>query len=121
MKILFREFFSQFFVSESVTSYHQLRTAAIGVIAFLLTPGFLLPVQLSATFEFIAIRFPETLEPLIRLVATIFITYGIVAMGVIAAFTWDALGFDRRDAMVLGQIGRASCRERGEIAGVAVE
>jgi len=25
-------------------------------------------------------------------------------MGVIAAFTWDALGFDRRDAMVLGPL-----------------
>src|SRR5205814_999139 len=36
------------------------------------------------------------------LIATIFITYAIVSMGVIAAFTWDALGFDRRDAMVLG-------------------
>jgi hypothetical protein len=104
MKILFREFFSQFFVSESVTSDHQLRTAAIGVIAFLVTPGFLLPVQLSGTFEFIAIRFPAMLEQLIRLLATVFITYGIVAMGVIAAFTWDALGFDRRDAMVLGPL-----------------
>ena len=104
MKILFREFFSQFFVSESVTSDHQLRTAAIGVIAFLVTPGFLMPVQMSGTIEFIAVRFPEMLEQLIRLLATVCITYGIVATGVIAAFTWDALGFDRRDAMVLGPL-----------------
>jgi hypothetical protein len=44
------------------------------------------------------------LEPLIRLLATLFITYCIVSIGVIAAFTWDALGFDRRDAMVLGPL-----------------
>ena len=104
MKILFREFFAQFFASESVTSDHQLRMAVIGVIAFLITPGFLLPIQLSGPFEFAAIRFPEMLEALIRLLATLFITYSIVSMGVVAAFTWDALGFDRRDAMVLGPL-----------------
>src|SRR3989441_2679298 len=104
MIVLYRTFFAQFFVSESVTSDHQLRTAAIGVMAFLMTPGLLLPILLSGRFEFAAIRFPAMLEPLIRLMASLFITYGIVSMGVIAAFTWDALGFDRRDAMVLGPL-----------------
>jgi len=41
--ILVREFFAQFFVSESATSDHQLRTAVIGVIAFLITRGFSFP------------------------------------------------------------------------------
>ena len=104
MIVLYRTFFAQFFVSESVTSDHQLRTAAIGVMAFLMTPGLLLPILLSGRFEFAAIRFPAMLDPLIRLMASLFITYGIVSMGVIAAFTWDALGFDRRDAMVLGPL-----------------
>ena len=100
--VLFREFFAQFFASESATSDHHVRQAIIGVLAFLITPGFLFPLQLSGAFEFAAIRFPAMLDPLIRLVTTIFITYGIVSIGVIAAFTWDSLGFDRRDAMVLG-------------------
>jgi hypothetical protein len=100
--VLFREFVAQFFASESATSDHQVRQAVIGVLAFLLTPGVVIPMQMSAAFEFAAIRFPAMLDPLIRLIATIFITYAIVSMGVIAAFTWDALGFDRRDAMVLG-------------------
>jgi len=100
--VLFREFVAQFFASESATSDHQVRQAVIGVLAFLLTPGVVIPMQMSAAFEFAAIRFPAMLEPLVRLIATIFITYAIVSMGVIAAFTWDALGFDRRDAMVLG-------------------
>jgi hypothetical protein len=104
MKILFREFCDQFLISESVTSDHQLRTAFIGVIAFLITPGFLRSMQLSIPLELFALRFPEMVEPFIRLNATLFITYGMVAMGVIAAFTWDALGFDRRDAMVLGPL-----------------
>jgi len=100
--VLFREFCAQFFASESATSDHHVRQAIIGVLAFLITPGFLFPLQLSGAFEFAAIRFPAMLDPLIRLVTTIFITYGIVSIGVIAAFTWDSLGFDRRDAMVLG-------------------
>ena len=103
-RILVREFFGQFFASESVTSDHALRTAIIGVLAFLVTPGFLLPIQLAGPFEFAAIRFPALLEPMIRLLATLFITYSLVSMGVVVAFTWDALGFDRRDAMVLGPL-----------------
>ena len=102
--VLVREFVGQFFISESVTSDHQLRTAAIGVMVFLMTPGFLRSMSLGVPFEFFWFRAPEMLEPFLRLNATLFIVYGIVAMGVIAAFTWDALGFDRRDAMVLGPL-----------------
>ena len=101
-RVLFREFFGQFFASESATSDHQVRQAVIGVLAFLLTPGLFIPLQTSVAFALAAIRFPAMLDPLIRLMATVFITYAIVSMGVIAAFTWDALGFDRTDAMVLG-------------------
>jgi hypothetical protein len=104
MKVLFREFVDQFFISESVTSDHQLRAAAIGVMAFLITPGFFRSMQLSAQFEFLWFRSPQMIEPFIQLNASIFIIYGVVAMGVIAAFTWDALGFERRDAMVLGPL-----------------
>src|SRR5438552_5017625 len=93
-RVLFREFFGQFFASETATSDHQVRQAIIGVLAFLLTPGLFIPVQMSGAFLFAAVRFPALLDPLIRLMATIFITYAIVSMGVIAAFTWDALGFD---------------------------
>ena len=39
-----------------------------------------------------------------RLLATIFLMYSMIAIGVLAAFEWDALGFDRRDAMVLGPL-----------------
>jgi hypothetical protein len=102
--ILGRTFFAQFFASELVTSDHQLRQALIGVLAFLVMPGLLIPFQLSSAFEFAAIRFPALLEPLTRLMATIFITYAIVTIGVVGAFAWDALGFDRRDAMVLGPL-----------------
>lgn len=103
-RLLFREFFAQFFRTESSVSDHQLRQAMIGVAAFLISPGILIPFQLDWTFEFAAIRFPAMLDPLTKLLATIFLTYSMVVIGVIAAFEWDALTFDRRDAMVLGPL-----------------
>jgi hypothetical protein len=103
-RILFREFFAQLFVSESSISDHQHRVAMIGVLVFLITPGLLMPIQLIATFELAAIRFPVLVDPLTRLMATIFVTFAIVAVGVVAAFEWDSLAFDRRDGMVLGPL-----------------
>ena len=103
-QILFREFFAQLFVSESSISDHQHRVAMIGVLAFLITPGLLMPLQLIRTFELAAIRFPILVDPLTRLMATLFVTFATVAVGVIAAFEWDSLAFDRRDGMILGPL-----------------
>jgi hypothetical protein len=102
--LLFREFFSQLFITESSVSDHQLRQVMIGVLAFVITPGFFLPLQLGGPFELASLQHPALLDALTRLMATIFLTYSMIAVGVIAAFEWDALAFDRRDAMVLGPL-----------------
>ncbi len=103
-RLLCREFFAQLFASESAVSDHQVKVAMIGVLAFLITPGFFIPVRLAEIFEVASLRFPSMVDPLTRLNATMFVTFGIVAVGLIAAFEWDALAFDRRDAMVLGSL-----------------
>jgi hypothetical protein len=90
--------------SESATSDLQLRQAAIGVLAFLLTPGLFLMVETFPAFE-LTVRFrPERVEDFLAGLAFVFVTYSFVAIGVLAAFVWDALAFDRRDAMVLGPL-----------------
>jgi len=101
---LCRAFFAQFFGSESATSDEQVQRAMIGVLAFLITPALLTPIQMASSFEFAAVRFPALLEPMTRQMATVYITYSMVGVGVIAAVMWDALSFDRRDAMVLGPL-----------------
>jgi hypothetical protein len=101
---LSREFFHQLFISESAISDHQHRVAMIGVLSFLITPGLLMPLQMISMFELAYLRFPALVEPLTRLLATIFLTYAIVVVGVVAAYVWDGLGFDRRDAMVVGPL-----------------
>ena len=120
-EVLCRAFFAQFFASESVTSTQQLRRAMIGPLAFLLVPALFMPLQMVSTFEAAAVRFPELLEPLTRLMATVFIMYSMVAVGVIAAALWDSLSFDRRDAMVLGSLPlRASTVITAKIAAMAL-
>jgi len=103
-KVLVRAFFGQFFASELVTSEMQLHRAMVGPLALLITPAVLAPFQLISAFEMVAIRFPQLLDPMTRVVATIFITYSMVSIGVLAAVMWDSLSFDRRDAMVLGPL-----------------
>jgi hypothetical protein len=103
-RVLFREFFGQFFASESVSSDVRLRQAIIAVVAFLITPGMLLAVQTFPAFEYARFTAPALILPMTRLLASLFLTFSTVSIGFIAAFAWDALSFDRRDAMVLGPL-----------------
>jgi hypothetical protein len=120
-EVLCRAFFAQFFSSETVTSDEQMQRAMVGVLAFLITPALLSPIQMASAFELAAIRFPAMLEPMTRQMATVYITYSMVGVGVIAAVMWDALSFDRRDAMVLGPLPlRASTVITAKITALAV-
>jgi hypothetical protein len=109
MKVLFREFFGQFFGSESVTSEHELRQTLVWVIVFLFVPGVMLMVQLFFQYQGIVIRAIklqqfDRLDDTLAWIAFLYVTYSMVAVGFIAVVAWDALTFDRRDAMVLGPL-----------------
>jgi hypothetical protein len=106
---LFRNFFEQFFTSESISSEDHLRQAIVGVLAFLLLPGLILLVELFFDYQGIvlrAIRYQQfdRLDDTLLCVGFVFITYSMVTVGFIAVCLWDALTFDRRDAMVLGPL-----------------
>jgi hypothetical protein len=104
MRVLWRAFFDQLFTSESVTSDVHLRQALIGVLAFLLPPGLFLLVEVIPLYALVATHFPEMLNALLLRLAFVFVTYSMVTIGFVAVFVWDALTFDRRDAMVLGPL-----------------
>jgi hypothetical protein len=101
---LFRVFFAQFFASESATSDIQLRRTLIWVLAFLITPGVMLALQVVSRYAFAVYRQPSLVDTMTAALAIVFITYSSVATGLVAVFVWDALAFDRRDAMVLGPL-----------------
>jgi hypothetical protein len=103
-KLLFREFFSQFFESESVTSDLRLRQALIAVVAFLMAPGMILAIQMYPTYQDTVRSAPELVDPLTRQLTSLFLTFSTVSIGLVSALAWAALSFDRRDAMVLGPL-----------------
>jgi hypothetical protein len=107
--VLCRAFFDRFFASESVTSDVQLRQTLIWVLAFLLTPGLLLLLQLFPQYAYIVIRAKrfhnyEIVDDMLEWIAGVFVVYSMVTVGLATVFVWEALGFDHRDAMVLGPL-----------------
>jgi hypothetical protein len=107
--VLCRTFFAQFFSSEIVTSDMRLRQAMIGVLAFLLIPGLMMMSGGIRELETVALRARRLhasgmLEPVLADLASALIMYSMVTVGFLAILEWDALGFDRRDAMVLGPL-----------------
>jgi hypothetical protein len=107
--VLWRAFVQQFFTSDAVSSDVQLRQTIIWVLAFLITPGFMLVIQVMPMYE-IAVAVaakrgtPEIVEQILRVLGAFLVTYSMVTTGFIAVFVWDGLAFDRRDAMVLGPL-----------------
>ncbi len=102
--VLWRAFLAQFFSSDTVASDVQQRERLIWVLAFLLPPGVFLVIQLFPTYELTARHFPEQLDELLARLAFLLVTYSMVGVGMLAVFVWDALVFDRRDAMILGPL-----------------
>jgi hypothetical protein len=119
--VLCRSFFARFFASESATSDEELRHAIIGVLAFILTPCLLILIEVFPQFQLLVIRVGRFHPPpgvVVRATAVrningedmlewtiaILVAYSMVSVGMIAVWVWDALGFDRRDAMVLGPL-----------------
>ena len=98
----------------------QLRQALIGVLAFVLTPCLLLLPSGFGQFQQLAYRGPMRASPaaILRLnavrglafddlteaVVSLLIAYSMITVGFVAVYAWDALSFDRRDAMVLGPL-----------------
>ncbi len=109
LTVLWRAFFGQFFASDTISSDEQLRLTIMGAIAFLLVPGLILLVQLFFDYQGIVLRAIrhqqfEHLTDTIEWIALVFVTYSAVTVGLVGAAAWDALVFDRRDAMVLGPL-----------------
>src|SRR5436190_10672506 len=107
--VLWRAFLSQFLASESVNSDMQLRRTIIWVLAFLLTPCLYLTAIVLPTFEIVRLvaaarHAPEMIDQMLAQLSVIYVSYSIVTTGLITVFVWDALSFDRRDAMVIGPL-----------------
>jgi hypothetical protein len=103
-------FFAQFFTNESVTSDLQLHQTIVWVLIFLLVPGAFMLILLFPGFQSAVILSrlgrvpPSRVDDLLAWIAFFLTTYSMVAVGLVTVLAWDALTFDRRDAMVLGSL-----------------
>lgn len=108
-KILWRVFLEQFAANESATSDIQTRRAIIGVITFLVMPGLFLMMRTMSGYEVMvkvarAKDMPQLVEGFLAQMAVLFVSYSMISTGLLTAFIWDTLVFDKRDAMVLGPL-----------------
>ena len=108
-KILWRVFLEQFAANESATSDVQTRRAIIGVITFLVMPGLFLMMRTMSGYEVMvkvarAKDMPQIVEVFLAQMAVLFVSYSMISTGLLTVFIWDALVFDKRDAMVLGPL-----------------
>lgn len=108
-RILWNTFLEQFVANESATSDLQTRRAIIGVVTFLLTPGLFLMMKTFSTYDLIVkvARFrnmPQMIETHLLQLEILFVSYSIITTGLVTVFIWDALVFDKRDAMLLGPL-----------------
>src|SRR6185436_14273617 len=93
-----------------VSSDLHLHETIVWVLVFLLVPGAFLLIMLLPEFQGAVIRArlglvpPTFLDDLLEWIAFSLTTYSMVAVGFITVLAWDALTFDRRDAMVLGSL-----------------
>jgi hypothetical protein len=108
-KILWRTFVEQFAANESATSDIQMRRAIIGVVTFLITPGVFLIGKTMSSYELTLLiarhkNMPQLIENYHAQMAVLFVSYSMITTGLLTVFIWDALVFDKRDAMVLGPL-----------------
>jgi hypothetical protein len=108
--LLWRLFFAQFFASESATSDIHVRERAVWVLAFLVMPGVFFVILLYPDFAAAVIRArvgrgpASYVDDMLEWIAFVLTTYSMAGTGLITVFAWDALTFDRRDAMILGPL-----------------
>ncbi|HEV3141468.1 MAG TPA: hypothetical protein VGY57_13170 [Vicinamibacterales bacterium] len=118
--VLARSFVAQFFESESVTSDMRMRQSIVFVFAFIVTPCLFLMVSVFPHYEMLVIPVRRGLasasvvryatvrglmaQDVLEWIAAVLVGYAMVAAGLVAVFVWDALTFDRRDAIVLGPL-----------------
>jgi hypothetical protein len=101
-RLLARTFFARFFESDIAPDLPQGRMV-IWSIAILAAPGYLLSFLLAIEYGQ-----SRNLAETIQLDKLFFVTFGMLALGVVALIVWEGVFPDRRDARILGTLPLAT-------------
>jgi hypothetical protein len=97
---LARTFFGRFFESDLLPPGMPQAQVVIWSLAFLATPGLLLPVRFASSNLKNNME-PERIAQNLLVLRLFFITLTMTAIGVVALVIWDGIFPDRRDARIL--------------------
>ena len=96
-------FLARFFDNDITGGSDDLRGSFFWLIGFLAAPAFLLGVVLMLNWEQVArTQGAAAVRAGAPSVLVLYLSYGMVASGLLAAITWSSLLIDRRDALILG-------------------
>jgi len=105
LRALRSAFLTRFFDNEITGGSNDLKASFFWLVGFLAAPGFLIAIMMMWQWDTIA-RFQgvAALRESAMSSKLVYLSYGMVASGLLAAMTWTSLLLDRRDALVLGAL-----------------
>lgn len=119
---LVRTFLTRLFENDITGGANDLKTGYFSLLAFLAAPPFLLAIMTmnlwenTARVHGIAVLHEQSLSGKV-----LYLSFGMVAAGILTAMTWSNLLLDRRDALILGALPvRPQTIVRGKLAALGV-
>jgi hypothetical protein len=105
LRELTRTFLTRLYDNELTGGSTDLRTSYFWLLAFLAAPSALLPIAMSGNWDLYAmLHGTDALRIAARGSKTFAIGFGMVAIGLVSALTWNSLVLERQDALVLGAL-----------------
>jgi hypothetical protein len=101
-RLLARAFFSRLFESELMPPGFPQVQLVIWSIAMLAAPGFMMAFRFERHYARLSITFPGRIPDAILDDELLFVTYSMLALGLVALVAWEGVFPDRRDVRTLG-------------------
>ncbi|MEO7192619.1 MAG: hypothetical protein ABI051_16325 [Vicinamibacterales bacterium] len=96
-------FLARFFENEITGGSNGLKASFFWLVALLAAPGFFIGVMLSFQWDLTSrLHGAAALRASALSSKLVYLSYGMVVSGLLAAITWSSLLLDRRDALIIG-------------------
>ncbi len=100
--LLARMFFSRFFESELMPGGRPQVRLIVWGLAILAAPGFMASFRIGRIYQTLWRDRPAQLADAVMRDQLLFVTFGMMALGLIALLVWEGVFPDRRDVRILG-------------------
>ena len=101
-RLLARTFFARLFESELMPPGLPQVQLVIGSLSMMAAPGFIVAFEVQRRYAYLWRTSPERLRDAILADQLLFVTYSMMAVGLVALVIWEGVFPDRRDVRTLG-------------------